>query len=429
MRRGESILDWPVGLTLYEPDRCWPGYTLFAPFSSPIVYLLDMDGQVVHMWFISMSQEERTTVVVKYVGNGHILFKSEFDPTEAWGEELPTYHQGTWLTELDWNGQVAWSYAPSGPLEDPHAARSTVGWDPKYRVVSPHHDFQRLPNGNTLMLATEWVTNSQISDYELRSDYFLEIAPSGTPVWIWHSHEHFDEFGFSDETRKLIRQAPGIHMGNSLGDYLHTNTLEVLPETELGHRDRRFRAGNILSCQRNTNTIFIVDKESGAVVWTWGRDQLVGPHHPNMVPNGNIVVYDNGGQAGYPRRTRTYSRLVELNPATGDIVWSYTHNRYRFSHHKFFSPTWGSIQRLPNGNTLSLDANTGRLFEITPAGEIVWEYINGYAGMFHFAGMKRIETGVYRCCRVSYEDVPDFSADFTRSVMGEASLLKAPPIA
>ena len=409
---GRSVTDWPVGLTVYEPEKCYRGYTLFCPLASPAVYLMDMTGEVVHMWLIGMGPDQRKTPHAKYVGNGHILYESN------------------WLTEMDWTGEVVWHYHPPGSEEDPHAGAGAIAWDPSYRVRRNHHDFNRLADGNTLILATEVIRNDAISPHELTSDYFLEITPDGRAVWAWHSDQHFDEFGFTDEARRLIREAPGTHMGLPFGDYLHTNTLEVLPETDLGRSDERFRAGNILSCHRNTNTIFIVDKQSGRIVWTWGRDELVGPHHPNMLSDGHILLYDNGGQAGYPRRTRIYSRLVELDPVSGAIVWTYVHQRRRFYHHKFFSFSWGSVQRLPNGNTLSLDGNRGRLFEVTPAGEIVWEYVNGFMGMFRFADMKRLETGVYRCYRLAPEAVPDFSQDFQLDRESwEATLLRHPVMA
>ena len=427
---GNSVTEWPIGLTVYDRNRCWPGYTLLSPFGSPIVYLLDMNGDVVHMWFTSMGSDEaeRMTMVAKYIGDGHILFKPHFTVVETWGEDVVPGLQKTWLCEVDWEGNVVWSYRPNGPPDDPHNARETLGWDPLYRPFMPHHDFQHLPNGNTLILGAVAVTNPDISDYELRSDYFVEVTPEGEPVWVWHSDQHFDEFGFSEEARRLIREAPGIHSGVALGDYLHTNTVEVLPDTELGRRDRRFRVGNILGCQRCTNTIFIVDKESGVVVWTWGPDELVGPHHPNMLPDGNILVYDNGGLAGYPRRTRAHTRLVELDPVSGEIVWTYRHDPRGMFHHKFFSSSWGSVQRLPNGNTFSLDANLGRLFEVTPDGDIVWEYVNGFMGMFRVGGTKLMGTGVYRCYRVPHEAVPDFSAEFPKQLPAETTLLRHPPI-
>jgi hypothetical protein len=105
------------------------------------------------------------------------------------------------------------------------------------------------------------------------------------------------------------------------------------------------------------------------------------------------------------------------------------HQPHQFYHHKFFSFSWGSVQRLPNGNTFSLDSNQGRLFEITHDGEIVWEYVNGFMGMFRFRDMKRLETGVYRAYRIPYEAVPDFSADFERKADAEASWLRHPSMA
>lgn len=389
-----SILDWPMGVTIYYPERCFNGYTLFCPFASPIIYLIDMTGEVVHMWFLD---KVKTTFHAKYIGEGRVIYASD------------------WLTEVDWNGNVVWHYCPPGAESDPHGGAGLIAWDPDYKVQTAHHDFQRLENGNTLILASEKISDPAISDHELISDYFVEVTPKGESVWVWHSHEHFDEFGFNEETRCIIRKEPGTHMNLAKGDYLHTNTVEVLPDTPLGRRDKRFRKGNILSSQRNTNTIYIIDKDADKVVWHWGPGELVGQHHPNMLSNGNILVYDNGGAGGYPQEVRAHTRLIEVEPISGKIMWEYVHESLRYYHNKFSSWYWGSVQRLPNGNTLSLDSNKGRLFEITPDGEVVWEYVNGYRGQFWFNGRVRMEVGVYRCYRIAYDEVPDFSQDFLAS--------------
>ena len=42
----------------------------------------------------------------------------------------------------------------------------------------------------------------------------------------------------------------------------------------------------------------------------------------------------------------------------------------------FFSRTRGSIQRLPNGNTLITESDRGYVFEVTPEGETVWRFAN-----------------------------------------------------
>jgi outer membrane protein assembly factor BamB len=66
--------------------------------------------------------------------------------------------------------------------------------------------------------------------------------------------------------------------------------------------------------------------------------------------------------------------IVELDPVTKEIVWKYETEGY--ANIKFFSKTMGSQKRLPNGNTFIAEDNTGRLFQVKPDGEIVWEYVN-----------------------------------------------------
>jgi hypothetical protein len=126
------------------------------------------------------------------------------------------------------------------------------------------------------------------------------------------------------------------------------------------------------------STIGVVDRDSGDIVWAWGSGpgELDGQHQPTLIPDrhpltgepmpgaGHILVFDNG------RYERSYSRVIEIDPTTNQIVWS--------------SPTdWHSwhvsgAERLPNGNTLICDGPAGRLFEITPEGDAVWEYVNPF---------------------------------------------------
>ncbi|MCL5746171.1 MAG: arylsulfotransferase family protein, partial [Acidobacteria bacterium] len=170
--------------------------------------------------------------------------------------------------------------------------------------------------------------------------------------------------------------------------------------------DKRFAPGNLLLCNRSNSLIFIVERSTGKIVWKWGWGPrgLVGPHHPTMLHNGNIVTYDNGGSAAFPPRQRGYTRLVEIRPADGAIVWQYTHEPYIFKEtSKFFSSSWGSVERLPNGNTLSLDCHKGRVFEITPQGEIVWEYISPFAWG---RGTGVVDSGMYRVYRYGYAAFP-----------------------
>lgn len=374
-----SVLEWPTGLTVYKPEKCCNGYTVYSPHLSPYVYMIDMNGEVVHMWAVNMQKDDDnqgttigTTWYHKYLPKGNLLvFVNRFG-----------------VKELDWDSRVVW----------------------EYRDKNAHHDFVRLDNGNTMILTRELgISEPRISDKPVYDDRFIEVTPTGDIVWEWRSIDHYDDFEFTPEAKRLIRER-GLRNGGV--DWLHTNTLEVLPN------------GNISTCFREVGMIAIVDKNTGRFLWKY--DNLVGPHHPNMIENGNIIVYDNGGQSGYPLRWRNYTRLLEINPQTNETVWEYSYlpqnwERTHFSslqgrhRSQFFSTAWGSIQRLPNGNTFSLDATGGRLFEITAEGEIVWEYVNPYLSFSFepYAAGSSVNRGVYRCYRIAYEDAPKASTHGT----------------
>jgi hypothetical protein len=112
------------------------------------------------------------------------------------------------------------------------------------------------------------------------------------------------------------------------------------------------------------STLVIVDRATGAVKWRWA-DQTSSQHNPTWLENGRVLVFDNGSR-------RNYSRVIEVDRASSEIAWEYT-GKPRDS---FFSMNVSGAQRLPNGNTLITEGRSGRLFEVTPDGTVVWEYIN-----------------------------------------------------
>lgn len=354
---------YPQGTTIYTPGKAYEGYTIYvARQGSGLskVLMIDMNGTIVHSW-------ERADMEC-----GH----TEPLPNK---NILCTFNSGAGLVELDWGSNVVWRYDRD----------SSIG------VL--HHDFERLENGNTLILTHQLRDVPEISPKTILDDSIYEIDPQGQIVWQWHTYEHFNEFGFSAKAKTLIAQ--------SGSDWAHTNSIQSLPDNLLN--DQRFKKGNILVSQRQTNIMYIIDKNTGKIVWKVGPDNnlTIGQHNVEMISQdlpgaGRILVFDNGFFAGYPLQYRLYSRVVEINPLLKHIVWNYNATTSGKPQMTFFSTFLGSAQRLPNGNTLIDEGMYGRFFEITTEGEIVWEYINPF-----FVGSPESNM-VYRCYRVNLDWIP-----------------------
>jgi len=125
-----------------------------------------------------------------------------------------------------------------------------------------------------------------------------------------------------------------------------------------------FKKGRVLISIRNLNLIALIDLEDEKVCWLlWGMWNV--QHQPTVLENGNLLLFDNSQRTGD-------SKVIEFNPLTQEILWSYQGD----SKNTFYSGIIGSNQRLPNGNTLITESETGRAFEVTREKKIVWEFIN-----------------------------------------------------
>ena len=147
-------------------------------------------------------------------------------------------------------------------------------------------------------------------------------------------------------------------------DYYHANSIQVIPNNKYSKNDKRFQSGNLIISFRHGSMIFILDKNSKEIVYNVIYDQiennLEGQHMPQMLKNGNLLIFDNGIY-------RKWSRVIELNPITLKIDFE-----YKFEN--FFSKFQGNAQLLPNNNYLITESEKGRIFEITKNKEIVWEF-------------------------------------------------------
>ena len=334
---------FPTGLTINQPDKIYQGYTLyFSPYAEKIC-VVDPSGNEVHSWK-SPRIGHTLGKLAKPLPGGRILTFLNWDGP------------GNKMVEMDWEGNVVWEF-----------------YDPSFSI---HHDFQRLPNGNTLILGAKYIYAPNITPHEIKDDVIIEVDPSCNVIWQWSTADHYDQLRLSSESRQII-------YSGRLDNIFHTNSIQSMGANEYSMLNSAFKPENILVSQRNTNLIFIVNKLTGNIAWRMKGIATIGQHHARLIPSdlpggGNIILFDNGGRAGFPIKQRLFSRVIEMNPGSGLQTWIYdTSFGYLFSR-SFFSAYMGSAQRLPNGNTLITESQWGRIFELTAGGEIVWEYISPY---------------------------------------------------
>lgn len=139
---------------------------------------------------------------------------------------------------------------------------------------------------------------------------------------------------------------------------LHTNSIAVLEHAIDGIAP----AGSLILSFRATSRVAIVDAAVQQVLWRWGRGELQAQHDATQLEDGNLLIFDNGLR-------RSASRALVVDPRTGEIVWQYAAEG-------LYSRLRGGAQALPNGNVLITEADKGHAIEVSPEGEVVWEFWN-----------------------------------------------------
>jgi outer membrane protein assembly factor BamB len=346
-----------TGLRALDPERAWPGFTLFALYQSAgsTVYLIDLEGKVVHTWQMPYpAQYGRLTE------RGTLFYNGKTPETSDRFISGKPYKIGA-VMEVDWHGHVLW----------------------EVKHPDHHHDGILLRNGNVLLLCLAQLPGELVSrvkggmpgtehNGEMYGDYLVEMTTDGRTVWEYRTWEHLDP-----ETDCITAiQEPR-------DEWTHGNGLAELPN------------GDIVVSFRTISTVIIIDRKTGKIIWKLGAPPLCGQHAPTPLPNGNLLIFDNG-----PHRVdhpMPFSRVIEVDVATKQIVWKYQEKR----EYEFFSPRISNAQRLPNGNTLICEGDFGRFFEVTREGELVWEYVNPY-----FGGPPNVQNNrVFRAYRYSAEEI------------------------
>lgn len=344
------------GVTRYDPARAQNGLTLYSSSHEQAAFLIDMQGNVLHRWQMRFSALWDESAAVRQPRPDAFVFLEK-------ARVLPNGDLVALYTAI---GDSPWGYGIARLN-----ARSEVVWK---HLGHAHHDFEIDDAGNVHVL-TQQVSESDLPGFAHLpkpriDDFLVTLSPDGREL---SSTPLMEIFARSPYARRLHFAS---QESRDKGDYLHANSLDILRSAAPGIPGSR--AGQILVSLREISTVALVDEERRAIVWAQSGPWLR-QHDAQLLPNGNLLLFDNEGDASGHGR----SRVLEVDPASGGIVWRYAGR----AGEPLESLARSSQTRLANGNTLIVESMAGRVLEVTPGGDIVWEFVNPVRGG---AGDRRI---------------------------------------
>lgn len=338
------------GVVRYNDARAGYGMTLYTSGHAHRAFLMDMNGQVRHEWSLRYSEAWDKSSAVKrplrdefiYIEKAHVLPNGDLLALYAAIGDTPW---GYGLVKMDKDSKVIWKF-----------------------LQHTHHDFELDDQGNIFVLTQE-ISDTKIPGFPRLArpridDFIVKLSSEGK---VLDKLPLMEAFAASRMGRRL--HFASMEAQERSGDYLHANSVRVLRDAIPGVPESR--PGQLLVSLREVNAIVLVDMESKRIVWTlsgsWQRQ-----HDAQLLRNGRILMFDNEGNpiGNGP------SRIIEIDPATQAVVWSYTGTEERPLH----NIARGSQSRLENGNTLIVESYAGRLIEVAPDGEVVWEFVNPVRG-------------------------------------------------
>jgi hypothetical protein len=196
-------------------------------------------------------------------------------------------------------------------------------------------------------------------DASLAGHQLVRLRPDGSTEFVFDAWDHIT----LDDWVEPPKPGP---VDPAQPDFDHPNAIDF------------DRDGNYIVSWRNLGQVTKIDGQTGAVRWRLGgtrneftfvNDPLNGfsaQHSARMLPNGNLLLYDNGTRHT-PPESRAVEYAIDTVAHTATLVWQFRHTPV------IYTPFVGLVQRLANGNTLVGYGMAGHATEATPSGGVAWE--------------------------------------------------------
>lgn len=350
----------------WDRARALEGYTLVTWQHRSTVMLVDMQGREVHRWTLPMDAIMR----------GDLTRKGRQMQLET--HDAVVYPNGDLLVQLMLSGGTPYGYALARLDKDSKLLWTYGG--------NAHHDISLDPaSGHIEILTHDFISpppGLQGTEPKLLNDYVITLSDSGEVLDTLSVVDTFMGTPF-----QYMIEAPS---NRKLWDILHTNSIMRL-SAKLQPAFPQFKTGSLLLSLRNKHIVAVVDPDTHKVIWARNSPWRM-QHSAHFLKNGNILLFDNLGKDG---GEKSPARIIETN-LDGVILWEYP----KQGQPVLYNHSYGRLQVLANGNRLVVQSHDSRVFEVTRAGEIVWEYKTRKKGLLIMSATR------YRTGELPFLDTP-----------------------
>lgn len=328
-----------TGVTAYDRRKMQPGLTFLTGFfdNAVAMQLIDEDGAVVHRWIDTRSWNTAEIHGAVPLPDGSVIF------------ERPD----AGLRRMDKCGNVVWTVDHS-----------------------THHSVHLSPDDNSVWVSARRVLKA--GDPRLKQlpgirppfteDLALQVNLDGEVL----REISLAAILFENGQEAVLFANGDDAIVNRDNEITHLNDVEPL-SSSMAEAFPMFTPGDLIVSLRNLNLLTVFDPKTRQVKWL-----RVGPwvrqHDPDFDDGGRILVFNNRKDDTPTGRILGGSTIMAVDPVTDEVTTLYRGTQEM----PFFTNVLGKQQKLANGNLLISSGEEGRVFEVTPDGEVVWEFVNRY---------------------------------------------------
>lgn len=333
------------GMVLKNVESMDGHYLVYMTTNDTTVHMIDGNGDVVHEWTMSANEiwpEQEQIIALK-----------KLDDYYFYARDFYVYDNGDIIVMLSAAGVTPWGMGIVKLDKD-----SNLIW--KYDGYV-NNDFEMDADGN-LYSVEHLIREDSIKTMDYEMSPFLE---DNITLLSGETGEMISQFSLIDaiDDSNYANLLRGFE-DNTDGDPTHANNIEYV---EADHPTVPWiKEGYLLISVRNLDALVAVDPKTQEIVHAYRMPTKM-QHDIDLLGNGDFLIYDNRGNT----TKGGYTRVIEFVPDTQEITWSYAGE----GENDFDTDFWGMQDRFDNGNTMIVNSTAGRIFEVTPEKEKLWEYV------------------------------------------------------